>query len=73
MFDNDVYNEILNNKNIKNISKYINDDKNYSFENLKYFDYITYNSKVNLNKTNIFNRNSLNNNNNNNINEIIII
>ena len=64
MFDNDVYNEILNNKKIKNISKYINDDKNYSFENLKYFDYIKYNSKVNLNKTNIFNRNSLNNNNN---------
>ena len=66
MFDSDIYNEILNNKNIKNISKYINDDKNYSFENLKYFDYIKFNSKVNLNKKNLFNRNSLNYNNNNN-------
>ena len=68
MFDNEVYNDILNNKNIKNISNYIIDNKNYSFENLKYFDYIEYNSKVNLNKNinkkNFFLRNSNDNNNN---------
>ena len=68
MFDNEVYNDILNNKNIKNISNYINDNKNYSFENLKYFDYIEYNSKVNLNKNinkkNFFLRISNDNNNN---------